>query len=88
MVGDAVVAPQHHRGHESHQLFGLGIQRARLVRPGVQREEPIDVEVARRVDCGVHLVAKMPELLDVPGVGHGRSDGEARCNLERGKEGQ
>ena len=62
VIGDAVVAAQHQRGHEPEQLLGLHRQRAFLVGPRVEREEALDLEVAALVDAGVHLLAEFTEL--------------------------
>src|SRR5712692_4204779 len=71
VVGDAVIAAQHHRGHEAEQLFGLDGERARFVGAGVEGEEPVDVEISGLEDGRVHLLAKVPEGLQrLRGVAH------------------
>jgi hypothetical protein len=64
VVADAVVAAQHHRGHQAEQLLGLHVQRAGLVGLGVEREEPAHHLVGLGQDALVHALAELGEGAD------------------------
>ena len=53
MVEDAVVAAQTRRRHQSHQLFGLGRQRAFQVSVAIDVIEALDQKIVRLVDIGI-----------------------------------
>ena len=69
VVADAVVAAQHQRGDEAEQLFGLGGQRAVLVRFTVEAEETLDHPVVAGQNALVGRNALGLELVE--GFGHG-----------------
>jgi hypothetical protein len=68
MIGDAVVAAEHQRGHQAEQLLRLDAQRSRLVGPVVQGKEAIDGEIPAAQNDGIH---PFPEGAEV-GEGAGR----------------
>ena len=68
VVGDAVVAAQHHGGHEAQELLGLYVERAGLVAARVEGEEALDLQVAGLEDARVHALAKGAEFCQA--VGH------------------
>jgi hypothetical protein len=80
VIGDAVVAPEHQRRHQAEHLLGLRVQRPRLVGPGVEIEESIGREIARREDLFVHRGAEPVEL----GERHGAVGERGRENIRRG----
>jgi len=71
VVGDAVVAAQHHRRDQAEQLLGLHVECAGLVAAGVEREEALDLEVAGLQDALVHALAEPAEFFQA--VRHRRS---------------
>ncbi|KAG1449444.1 hypothetical protein G6F57_016628 [Rhizopus arrhizus] len=64
VVADAVVAAQHHRGHQAQQFLGLHVQRAGLVGLRIQREEAAHHLVRFAQDALVHALAEFGELGD------------------------
>ncbi len=47
MVGYAIIAPKHHRSHQTQQLLHLRRQSARLVGASIQVEEPLNLKIPR-----------------------------------------
>jgi len=64
MIRDAVITPQHQRSDESEQLLGLDVERAGLVGPGVEREEPVDDKVPFVQNLDVQTLAELDEVLE------------------------
>src|SRR5262245_58326609 len=63
VISVAVIATQNDRGGQSHQLFGLLIERARFVSLRVERKKPFDPEVVTTQQLLVHGGAKLIELV-------------------------
>jgi len=57
VIGDAIVTSQNDRAGQSHQLFGLLVQRAVFVSLRIQRKETFDAEMAAAQQLLVHLSA-------------------------------
>ena len=64
MIRDAVITPQHQRSDEAEELLGLDVERAGLVGPGVEREEPVDDEVPFIENLDVQTRAEIDEVLE------------------------
>lgn len=63
VISDAIVAAQHDRRRQAHQLFRFLVQRASFVSLCVEREEPFDAEVAAAEQLLVHFGAIAIELI-------------------------
>src|SRR5690606_12904477 len=50
---------------EAEQLFGTGVERARLIGAAVEGEEAADLEVFGLEDPVVHALAELAELLEI-----------------------
>src|SRR5260370_8373921 len=62
MIGDAIVAAEDRRGHESEKLFGLCAEGARLVGLMVQGEKTLHAEMAAGADFFVQLGPKFLKI--------------------------
>src|SRR6266852_4833138 len=71
VIGDAVVAAQHRRGHQAEELFVFGAERARLVGLMIQREKSFDAEMAAAENFFVQVGAEFLEIIEA--VSHGSS---------------
>src|SRR5260370_36499344 len=63
MIGDAIVAAEHGRGHESEALFGLCAEGTRLVGLMVQCEKTLHTDMAAGEESFDGLGAKFLEIL-------------------------
>lgn len=64
VVFDAVVAAQHHAGHEAQHLLGLRAQRPFFISVGVEVPEPFHHQVVLAEDHFIHSRAIVIELLN------------------------
>lgn len=65
MIGNTIIAAQHCGSNQAQQLFRFHVQSTLLVSSRVQREKPLDPEVASRKNAGVHAFAIALELFKI-----------------------
>ena len=72
VVGDAIVAAQNERSHQTDQLFGFLRKGTLVVRSGIEVEETVDAQVPGLQNLFIHLAPELVELMDAVNlVGHG-----------------
>jgi hypothetical protein len=65
MIGYAVIAAQHGGSNQAKQLLRLHIQNTLLVRASVQREKPLNAQIARREYALIHAFPITPEFVKI-----------------------